>query len=264
MPSKRDAMTARALALVGCGYIYGATGWVCSLKRRLQQADQYPQYRAQIMGVGAKWDGKICWDCAQLTKACARAAGVALPSGATNQWRSGVWARTGDIASLPRGEPCFLYRRSSSGGGMSHTGLYLGDGTFVHAKGTQWGVLHEDLSRYAWSDWATPWGDPDGTTKEEDETMDVLYRATVTAASGRTVNLRAAASTGSARLASVPVGTVVDVLAEVTGWLKISTGTQAGYMSAAYLVRQKEDTTAAQLDALETRVSALEKIVNPE
>lgn len=62
----------------------------------------------------------------------------------------------------------------------------------------------------------------------------------------------------------MPVGTVVDVLAEVTGWLKISTGTQTGYMSAAYLVQQVEDATAARLDALETRVSALEKIVNPE
>ena len=33
MPSKRDAMTARALALVGCGYIYGATGWICTRAR---------------------------------------------------------------------------------------------------------------------------------------------------------------------------------------------------------------------------------------
>ena len=31
MPSKRDAMTARALALVGCGYIYGATGWISDI-----------------------------------------------------------------------------------------------------------------------------------------------------------------------------------------------------------------------------------------
>ena len=40
MPSKRDAMTARALALVGCGYIYGATGWICTRARMEQQMEQ--------------------------------------------------------------------------------------------------------------------------------------------------------------------------------------------------------------------------------
>ena len=49
MPSKRDAMTARALALVGCGYIYGATGWICTRARMEQQMRQYPAYAGQIV-----------------------------------------------------------------------------------------------------------------------------------------------------------------------------------------------------------------------
>ena len=48
MPSKRDAMTARALALVGCGYIYGATGWICTRARMEQQMRQYPTYAGQL------------------------------------------------------------------------------------------------------------------------------------------------------------------------------------------------------------------------
>lgn len=69
MPSKRDAMTARALALVGCGYIYGATGWICTRARMEQQMRQYPTYAGQIERYGKKWLGKPCYDCAQLTRA---------------------------------------------------------------------------------------------------------------------------------------------------------------------------------------------------
>ncbi|MFR2149333.1 MAG: hypothetical protein ACLS7Z_01410 [Christensenellales bacterium] len=61
MPSKRDAMTARALALVGCGYIYGATGWICTRARMEQQMRQYPTYAGQIERYGKKWIGKPCW-----------------------------------------------------------------------------------------------------------------------------------------------------------------------------------------------------------
>lgn len=87
MPSKRDAMTARALALVGCGYIYGATGWICTRARMEQQMRQYPTYAGQIERYGKKWLGKPCYDCAQLTRDVARRAGVRLPSGATSQWQ---------------------------------------------------------------------------------------------------------------------------------------------------------------------------------
>ena len=78
MPSKRDAMTARALALVGCGYIYGATGWICTRARMEQQMRQYPTYAGQIERYGKKWLGKPCYDCAQLTRDVARRAGVRL------------------------------------------------------------------------------------------------------------------------------------------------------------------------------------------
>ncbi|MFR5796238.1 MAG: hypothetical protein ACLUI3_12295 [Christensenellales bacterium] len=51
-------MTARALALVGCGYIYGATGWICTRARMEQQMRQYPTYAGQIERYGKKWLGK--------------------------------------------------------------------------------------------------------------------------------------------------------------------------------------------------------------
>ena len=65
-------MTARALALVGCGYIYGATGWICTRARMEQQMRQYPAYAGQIERYGKKWIGKPCYDCAQLTREAVR------------------------------------------------------------------------------------------------------------------------------------------------------------------------------------------------
>ena len=121
MPSKRDAMTARALALVGCGYIYGATGWICTHARMEQQMRQYPVYAGQIERYGKKWIGKPCYDCAQLTRDVARRAGVSLPSGATSQWRAaGIWKEKDVIDTLPDEAGIFLF--SMRDGRMTHTG----------------------------------------------------------------------------------------------------------------------------------------------
>ncbi len=57
-----------AASKLGCGYVYGATGWICSKARREQQAQQYPDQAGNILGVCAKWDGVQCYDCAQLTR----------------------------------------------------------------------------------------------------------------------------------------------------------------------------------------------------
>lgn len=133
MPSKRDAMTARALALVGCGYIYGATGWICTRARMEQQMRQYPTYAGQIERYGKKWLGKPCYDCAQLTRDVARRAGVRLPSGATSQWRAaGIWKEKDVIDTLPDEAGLFLYTMRD--GRMTHTGVSIGRGEEVDAR----------------------------------------------------------------------------------------------------------------------------------
>ena len=65
----------KALSLVGQGYLYGAKGQICSEAFRAQQARQYPEQAKNILETGAKWDGQPVWDCAQLTRAVAAAAG---------------------------------------------------------------------------------------------------------------------------------------------------------------------------------------------
>jgi len=145
MTGSQSAAFARSK--IGQGYIYGAKGQTCSAAFRRQQAAQYPDQAQNILVTGAKWDGRPVWDCAQLTRYAAKAAGVELPSGATSQWRKGPWKRKGTIDTLPEGEVVYLYRQK--GTIMQHTGLALGDGTCVHARGrpTAWCISRSRTTR---------------------------------------------------------------------------------------------------------------------
>lgn len=252
--SAQDAV-AFALAHVGDGYIYGATGWMCSPARREQQAKQYPEYRENILSVGTKWDGKTCWDCATFTRACAKAGGASLPSGATSQWRSGAWGTKGTIDQLPEDAVAMLYRQK--GEIMQHTGLYLGDGTVVDARGTKYGVVHQARNKYAWTHYAIPKGWGDAKKKGEDETMQVMV---VTADSGSTVNLRTRPDKAASVLAKVPIGEAVQVLGVENGWATIQRDGVTGYMMEPYLKAQGEasPTLEERVKQLEERVAALE------
>jgi hypothetical protein len=150
--TKAEMLRTWALGKIGCGYVYGGTGVVCSLAYRQARAEQYPSMAGMILGVAAKWDGKQVFDCAQLTSKAAQAVGLSLPSGASSQWRKvSCWAVRGTIDSLPADRVCILYHEGKSGNPMSHTGIYLGDGMAVDSRGHASGVLHTKLSSYPWT-----------------------------------------------------------------------------------------------------------------
>ena len=72
-----------------------------------------------------------------------------------------------------------------------------------------------------------------------DEQVEVLYEARVTAASGRTVNLRANPSDTATVLKTVPVGSSVDVLDDADPtWAKIRWMYYDGYMMKKFLVKE--------------------------
>lgn len=242
-----------ALAHVGDGYIWGATGWKCTETRREQQAKQYPEYRKNIMDIGAKWDGNMCWDCATFVRACAKAGGVVLPSGATSQWKKGEWGEKGTIDQLPAGKVTMLYREK--GGKMQHTGLYLGDGTVADARGTKYGVLHGEIGKYAWTHYAIPkeW-------LEEKERGASVQKMEVTAESGGTVNMRAKPDKGGSIVAKVPLRTEIDVLAMDGEWATVMFEGLTGYMMAQYLKESGDgkETLEERVKRLEERVTALE------
>lgn len=243
----------KALSLVGQGYIYGAKGQTCSLAFRQQQAEQYPEQADNILGTGAKWDGKPVWDCAQLTRAVAKASGVSMVSGATSQWEKTDWAERGEISTIPEGKTVLVYRRKKGDDRvMQHTGVALGDGTCVHARGTAYGVVHQKMSEHAWTHWAIPrWGEPE---KEEE----AMYQAYVIADTGSTVRMRSGPARSASVVMEVRLETVVDVLAVDGSWSQIrEPGGKTGWMMTNYLQRKTDEDAAVsgeeeQEDATET------------
>lgn len=70
---------------------------------------------------------------------------------------------------------------------------------------------------------------------EEDDPMETLYQAIVTAANGLPVRLRADASANAKVVEQIPVGTVVDVLEEGADWDRISDSGVEGFMMSKFL-----------------------------
>lgn len=231
--TKTEKAIEKALSLVGQGYIYGAKGQTCSPAFRQQQAEQYPEQADHILGEGEKWDGVPVWDCAQLTRAVAKAGGVSLVSGATSQWVKTDWAAKGPIETLPQGTPAFVYRRQrGSDSVMAHTGVCLGDGTCVHARGTAYGVVHQRMDEHAWTHWATvAW--PEGGS-------DMLYETIASAPNGGSINMRAAPDKAAVRVGVVTSGSTVGVLTVGEGWSLVEYNGVTGWMMNEFLGRLPE------------------------
>lgn len=178
MPTKREMMKARAIALLGSGYIYGATGWICTRARMEQQKKQYPEYASLIDRYGPRWLGKPCFDCAQLTRVVAKEAGVSLPSGSNSQWRAkNVWKETGTLDTLPDEAGIFLFTKTGSN--MSHTGVTIGGGEEIDARGHAYGVVKRRIENTSFTHWARLNVDYDAQTGESVPTPPVQSRRTL-------------------------------------------------------------------------------------
>lgn len=164
-----DRVREYALAQVGAAYIMGATAVKCTPQYRRSLAEgRSADYASQIISNcpvlsgkrggcdGCKWQGRLAFDCAQLSKFSAAAGGISLPSGSNSQWTKVDWAVTGEIASLPMDVVCFVFRHNDKKNRKVHVGVYLGDGTVSDARGHGEGVLHRDVSSYPWTHYAIP------------------------------------------------------------------------------------------------------------
>lgn len=244
--NKAEKLTAWALSKVGSPYVMGGTGKRCTPAYRKARAAQYPDSAAgikkycQVMSGkkstcdGCKYYGMDCYDCAQLVRYGCQAAGIEglSISGATSQWNKGDWAGKGAIADMPEGTVCILYRQDNSST-MGHTGICLGDGTIVHAKGVAYGVVHDQVSAGRWTHYAIPRG-----LNEETEAGDMLtdvvavYRVT----SEKRLALRKAKGKDAERITWMPHDALVDALEDpADGWVRVRYEGKIGYCMTDYL-----------------------------
>lgn len=98
-----------------------------------------------------------------------------------------------------------------------------------------------------------------------DDSNGVIYAGRVTAQSGRTVNLRAEPSKSAKVLEKVKIGTSVNVIGTIDGWLHVETETNQGYMMEGFVdvgISKTETPTLSELaervEKLEARVTSLE------
>lgn len=161
--TKPEGIIAQAEAHIGCPYVYGTWGQLCTPALRKRYAEYNPSQKAitykrcpvlsgkQSKCAGCKYDGMLAFDCRGYTHYCVKnGAGIDITGGYVGrQWSDKNWDVKGEIAFLPECVCCVFT------GDMSHTGLYVGGSRVLHCSGE---VKDDALSGRDWQKWAIPKG----------------------------------------------------------------------------------------------------------
>jgi hypothetical protein len=98
----------------------------------------------QFIGIPYRWGGTTAengFDCSGLTMVCYRLNGLNLPRVSRNQFQAGRWVPK---AQLRPGDLVFF--ATKGGKRVTHVGMYIGEGKFIHAPRTGKDVRIEKLS----------------------------------------------------------------------------------------------------------------------
>ena len=96
----------------------------------------------QYLGTGYVYGGASPrgFDCSGFTMYVYSQHGYSLPHSATSQWQSGLGTRVYSISELQPGDLVFFNDPSRNAGkACSHTGIYTGDGQFIHSSSSRSG-----------------------------------------------------------------------------------------------------------------------------
>lgn len=150
--SARDKLAAFAAAQVGCLYVLGAQGqkMTPALIKKLEHVSDtdYKRALAQYEAHVKSGATLVAYDCSGLVVAHLLAAG--LIGGDRNA--NGLYFSECDAIGkdeLAAGD--LVFRKYATQNRMYHVGVYMGDGTVVHAKGRDDGVVREAIGKVAWN-----------------------------------------------------------------------------------------------------------------
>ena len=128
--------------------------------------------------------------------------------------------------------PGIILYRQTADKKMQHTGIYIGGGEVVDARGHKYGVMRSAISKYPWTHWAKP----DVTKNNEKETNPVNKQMVVTripGVTGSTVNFRV--KPNGDVINTIPFGTMVTVTQEQGEWSGFEWNGVPGWMQSRFL-----------------------------
>lgn len=134
MVVRRKTMLEMCLPKVGCGYVWGSQGEMCTKEFLNKMAKMFGSKHYYFEGFSAeKWLGKQVFDCSGLIVWAGNLLGI-LKGDYT---AAGLYNLCDKVTTPVAGDLCF-------NDGLTHVGIYAGNGKYLHAKGTRDGVVITD------------------------------------------------------------------------------------------------------------------------
>ncbi len=123
-----------------------ASGTRPEIDRSAPANDQVCALAESFLGTPYQWGGTTPqgFDCSGLVQYIYKEVGVTLPRRSSDQARSG---RASKLTQLARGDLVFFRIDRNV---ISHVGIYIGDGEFIHAPGTGKHVRQDSLDNSWW------------------------------------------------------------------------------------------------------------------
>ncbi len=146
-PARAQAESLQAQGLIGDFFIVLPEDYAAARIKKSGSGDlreELVSTARRFIGVPYRWGGTSAengFDCSGLTLVCYRLNGLDLPRVSYNQYQAGRWVAK---SALKKGDLVFFATRG--GKKVSHVGMYIGDGRFIHAPRTGKSVRIERLS----------------------------------------------------------------------------------------------------------------------
>jgi hypothetical protein len=146
-PARDEAERLQSLGLIDNFFIVFPEDYAAARIQKSGQGDlrsELVNTAKRFLGIPYRWGGTTAengFDCSGLTMVCYRLIGLNLPRVSRNQFQAGRWIAKDQL------QPGDLVFFATKGGTrVTHVGMYIGDGKFIHAPRTGKDVRIEKLS----------------------------------------------------------------------------------------------------------------------